>query len=169
MSDCALPPRLLSVDEARARLLRAVVPLADIEEVALALGLGRVLASDVVARVDVPPANNSAMDGFALRYADLLAAAGHALPVAQRIPAGHIAPPLAVGTAARIFTGAEIPPGADVVVMQEDCEYDAQQLVLKPAAVAQVQRQLGNCPCPKSAKDSGEHENGPYAPRLSLR
>lgn len=139
MSDCALPPRLLSVDEARARLLRAVVPLADIEEVALALGLGRVLASDVVARVDVPPANNSAMDGFALRYADLLAAAGHALPVAQRIPAGHIAPPLAVGTAARIFTGAEIPPGADVVVMQEDCEYDAQQLVLKPAAVAQVQ------------------------------
>ncbi len=139
MSDCASASGLLSVDEARARLLRAVVPVADTEVVALATALGRVLASDVVARVDVPPADNSAMDGFALRHADLLTAAGHALPVVQRIPAGHIAPPLAVGTAARIFTGAEIPPGADVVVMQEDCEYDAQQMVLKPAAVAQVQ------------------------------
>ncbi len=138
MSDCALPSGLLSVDEARSRLLRAVVPVVEVEEVALAMGLGRVLACDVAARVDVPPTDNSAMDGFALRYADLLAAAGLALPVAQRIPAGHIAQPLAVDTAARIFTGAEIPPGANVVVMQEDCEYDTQQMVLKPAAVAQV-------------------------------
>ncbi len=138
MSDCALPSGLLSVDEALARLLRAVVPVVEVETVALAAAFGRVLAGDIAARVDVPPADNSAMDGFALRRADALAAPGYVLPIAQRIPAGQQPQPLAVGTAARIFTGAEMPPGADVVVMQEDCEYDAQQMALKPAAVAQV-------------------------------
>ena len=71
-------------------------------------------------RLDVPPADNSEMDGYALRCADV-AAAGAVLPVSQRIPAGVVGAPLAPGSAARIFTGAQVPPGADAVVMQEQC------------------------------------------------
>ena len=82
--------------------------------------LGKVLAGDVVSSVDVPPRDNSAMDGYAFRYADA-AAAGFSLPLSQRIPAGTAPAPLEGGTAARIFTGAEIPENADTVAMQEDC------------------------------------------------
>ena len=80
---------------------------------------GRVLAQDVVSTLEVPPQDNSSMDGYALRCADI--APGRALPVSQRIPAGSQGAPLQAGTVARIFTGAPIPPGADAVVMQEDC------------------------------------------------
>ncbi|MFM2329098.1 MAG: hypothetical protein RLZZ494_1201, partial [Pseudomonadota bacterium] len=80
-----------------------------------------VLAQALVSPLDVPPADNTAMDGYALRAADV-AAAGTVLPVSQRIPAGVVGQPLAAGTAARIFTGAQVPPGADAVVMQEQCE-----------------------------------------------
>ena len=69
----------------------------------------------------MPPADNTSMDGYALRAADV-PAAGAVLPVAQRIPAGHVGQPLLPGTAARIFTGGQVPPGADAVVMQEQCE-----------------------------------------------
>lgn len=79
------------------------------------------LAEDVRSLVDAPPADNSEMDGYAVRVADL-AAAGTELVVAQRIPAGTVGQPLQPGTAARIFTGAQVPPGADAVVMQEDTE-----------------------------------------------
>ena len=79
------------------------------------------LAQDVVSALDVPPADNTAMDGYALRCADVVAA-GTVLPVSQRIPAGVSAPALHPGTAARIFTGAQIPAGADAVVMQEQCD-----------------------------------------------
>lgn len=79
--------------------------------------LGAVLAGDITAGIDVPAEDNSAMDGYALRAAD----AGRPLPVSQRIPAGTAPKPLAPGSAARIFTGAPVPEGADVVVMQEDC------------------------------------------------
>ena len=82
---------------------------------------GRVLAEDVRSLIDVPPADNTAMDGYALRCADV-PAAGTVLPVSQRIPAGAPGQPLQVGTAARIFTGAQVPAGADAVVMQEQCE-----------------------------------------------
>ena len=81
---------------------------------------GRVLAQDVVSKLEVPPQDNSSMDGYALRCADL--APGRALEVSQRIPAGSQGLPLLAGTVARIFTGAPIPPGADAVVMQEDCQ-----------------------------------------------
>jgi molybdopterin molybdotransferase len=81
---------------------------------------GRVLAQDVVSQLEVPPQDNSSMDGYALRCADLVP--GRALPVSQRIPAGSQGLPLLAGTVARIFTGAPIPPGADAVVMQEDCQ-----------------------------------------------
>ncbi len=81
---------------------------------------GRVLAQDVVSKLEVPPQDNSSMDGYALRCADL--APGRSLPVSQRIPAGSKGLPLLAGTVARIFTGAPIPLGADAVVMQEDCQ-----------------------------------------------
>ena len=84
-------------------------------------GLGRVLAADVRSALDVPPQDNSSMDGYALRAADV-PAAGTELQVSQRIPAGVVGQPLQPGTAARIFTGAQLPAGADAVVMQEQCE-----------------------------------------------
>jgi len=121
-------PGLLTVDDARARLLAAAVPPSQTEIVPLASARGRVLAAAQRALVDVPPADNSAMDGYALRLADLRA--GDALAVAQRIPAGSVPSALSPGTVARIFTGAEIPPGADVVVMQEDCREEDGQLVI---------------------------------------
>src|SRR5512146_1578391 len=115
-------PPLLTLDEALARLLGAVEPLpaTQAERVSTFDALGRVLADDVHSTLDVPPADNTSMDGYAVRAADV-PAAGAVLPVAQRIPAGVVGAPLAAGTAARIFTGAQVPPGADAVVMQEHC------------------------------------------------
>jgi len=111
---------MLSVDAARARLLAgARVPSAT-ETVPADLALGRVLAAPLVSAVAVPPLDNSAMDGYALRLTD--ASEGRWLAVTQRIPAGQIGQPLEPGAAARIFTGAPIPAGADTVVMQEDCD-----------------------------------------------
>ncbi|MCM2492947.1 molybdopterin molybdenumtransferase MoeA [Burkholderia glumae] len=112
---------LLSTAEALAALLGAAAPLAQTETVPTLDALGRVLAVDVVSPLDVPPMAISAMDGYAVRVADLTQGARR-LPVSQRIPAGHAAAPLAAGTAARIFTGAPLPPGADAVVMQEQAE-----------------------------------------------
>ena len=99
-------------------MLARVEPLDSPEELSTFEALGRVLALDVRSTLDVPPADNSAMDGYALRHGDL-AGPGTMLPVSQRIAAGHVGTPLMPGTAARIFTGAPIPPGADTVVMQE--------------------------------------------------
>lgn len=120
MSEPAAPrPPLQSLDEALARLLGAVAPLGRVEGISTFEALGRVLAAEVVSTLDVPPADNTAMDGYALRVAD---AAADVLPISQRVPAGSVPQPLQPGTAARIFTGAPIPPGADCVVMQELCE-----------------------------------------------
>ncbi|SHM86132.1 gephyrin-like molybdotransferase Glp [Rhizobacter sp. OV335] len=122
-SPSAVRSPLLSLDDALARLLAAVQPLpADQAETLSTFdALGRVLAADVHSRLDVPPLDNTAMDGYALRSADV-PTAGTLLPVSQRIPAGSVPSELQPGTAARIFTGAPIPPGADAVVMQEQCE-----------------------------------------------
>jgi molybdopterin molybdotransferase len=113
---------LISADDALARLLAAVAPLGRTDDVSTPDAWGRVLARDVVSTVNVPPEDNSAMDGYAIRIADLVDGAGTLLPVSQRIVAGRPGLPLAAGTAARIFTGAQVPPGADAVVMQEHCE-----------------------------------------------
>jgi molybdopterin molybdotransferase len=110
---------LKSLDDALAQLLAAVSPLQATESVATLQADGRVLAVDVVSALQVPPQDNSAMDGYAVRVADIAATA--ALAVSQRIPAGASGEPLQPGTVARIFTGAPIPKGADAVVMQEDC------------------------------------------------
>ena len=120
---------LLSVDEALAQLLAAAKPVPDIEEVATLEATGRVLAKPQRSTMDVPPMDNSAMDGYALRLSDLRK--GSALLVKQKIMAGSVGKPLEPGTAARIFTGAPIPPGADAVVMQEDCEVQGEQVTIK--------------------------------------
>ena len=115
-------PPLMSLDDALATLMQAVRPFdaAQASQVSTFDALGRVLAADVRSLVDVPPADNSAMDGYAMRCADV-PVAGTTLTVSQRIPAGVVGEPLVPGTAARIFTGAQVPIGADAVVMQEQC------------------------------------------------
>lgn len=110
------PKSLLPLGDALEQLLESHTADIAIEEVALDAALHRVLASDQDALIDVPPADNSAMDGYALRSID----AGRALPMTSRVAAGDVPQALEDGGIARIFTGAEIPRGADAVVMQED-------------------------------------------------
>ncbi len=119
-------PTLLSLDDVLQRLLAVAHErvLPDLEKVDTFDSLGRVLARGVVSALDVPPADNTSMDGYAMRAADV-PAAGTVLPVSQRLPAGVVGQPLQPGTAVRIFTGAQVPPGADAVVMQEQCSATA--------------------------------------------
>lgn len=135
---------LMPVEEALERLLALAeaAPIGDTEEVALADAEGRVLARELVAGLDLPPWPNSAMDGYALRLADWQ---GEALPVSQRIFAGHAPQPLQPGTCARIFTGAPLPEGADCVEMQENAEVleDGRVRFLEPLAVDQNVRPKG--------------------------
>ena len=112
---------LKPLDEALAELLAQAALLAGADTVNTFDADGRVLAQAATSPLQVPPNDNSSMDGYAVRCADV-PAAGVELPVAQRIPAGAFGVPLAAGTAARIFTGAPVPEGADAIVMQEDCE-----------------------------------------------
>ncbi|MDO8959074.1 MAG: molybdopterin molybdotransferase MoeA [Rhodocyclaceae bacterium] len=116
---------MLSYEEALDHLLATAVPIAEVELTPLADLRGRYLAEALVSTVTVPPLDNSAMDGYAVRCADVTAA-GVSLPVEQRIPAGSVGHALAAGTAARIFTGAPVPKGADAVVMQEFCAHGPQ-------------------------------------------
>ena len=116
-------------EDMRAALLAAATPLSTVEQVPTAEALGRVLAVDQISSLDVPPLDNSSMDGYALRCADV-PTAGTRLVVAQRIPAGSVGHTLAPGTAARIFTGAPIPHGADAVVMQELCSLDGDGVLI---------------------------------------
>ena len=111
---------LLSVDEALETLLAGATPVAEVEQVPTMAAVNRVLAEAQRSTMDVPPMDNSAMDGYAVRLADLRSPDAK-LRVAQRIPAGSVGKPLETATAARIFTGAPVPPGADAVVMQEYC------------------------------------------------
>jgi molybdopterin molybdotransferase len=121
---------LLSVDEALERLLAGARPVAETELVPTLSAGGRVLALAQRSTMNVPPMDNSAMDGYAVRLADLEGAEPR-LRVAQKILAGAVGAPLPAGTAARIFTGAPIPPGADAVVMQEHCAAEGDQIVVK--------------------------------------
>ena len=116
-----MKPPMLSVREALTQLLDAASAVDGVERVPTLEGNGRVLAQDMLATIDVPSADNTQMDGYAVRARDCESGSA-TLRVAQRIPAGTVGAPLEPGTAARIFTGALIPPGADAVVMQEQCE-----------------------------------------------
>jgi len=113
-------PPMLTAQQALDHLLSNAVTVNESEKVNTQAALGRVLAEDVKSLVDVPPLDNTSMDGYAVRCADTVTP-GQTLRIAQRIPAGSIGTQLEPGTAARIFTGAPVPPGADAVVMQEDC------------------------------------------------
>jgi molybdopterin molybdotransferase len=117
---------LLSVDEALARLLAEARPVKDVEAVSTLEATNRILARAQRSTMDVPPMDNSAMDGYAVRLAD-----GTRLTVKQKIMAGSVGKPLEPGTAARIFTGAPIPPGADAIVMQEHCAVENEFVVIK--------------------------------------
>lgn len=118
-------PPMLTAQQALDHLLSHSVAVNEVEKVAMQAALGRVLAENVSSLVDVPPLDSTSMDGYAVRCADTTAP-GSALKIAQRIPAGSMGTELEPGTAARIFTGAPIPLGADAVVMQEDCAVDGE-------------------------------------------
>lgn len=117
---------LLSVDEALARLLAEARPVAGIEEVPALEATNRILARSQRSTMDVPPMDNSAMDGYAVSTKD-----SAKLRVAQKIMAGSVGKALEPGTAARIFTGAPIPPGADAIVMQEHTSLEGDQVQLR--------------------------------------
>ena len=112
--------QMLDFDTALANLLAAARQITDVETVPLLAANGRVLAQDIVAPIDVPGFDNSAMDGYALNIADFAAPPSDFL-ISQRIAAGEVGTSLAAGEAARIFTGAPIPAGANAVAMQEVC------------------------------------------------
>ncbi len=116
------PRGLMALEEALQRLLAQAEPVVEVETVPTVAAVGRVLAHDVVAALDVPGFDNSQMDGYAVRCADVAEAlaVGRPLPVALRVAAGHEAPALPPGAVARVFTGAPLPAGADAVVMQEE-------------------------------------------------
>jgi len=129
-------PALRPLDEALADLLAQARALDGLEQVSTFDADGRVLAQGVVSALQVPPQDNSSMDGYAVRSADLQAA-GSLLRVTQRIPAGGVGTTVQPGCAARIFTGAPIPPGVDAVVMQEDCEVLSDPSTLRVDVVPQ--------------------------------
>jgi molybdopterin molybdotransferase len=122
---------LLSVDEALAQLLSSARPVDEVEDVPTLQATKRVLARPQRSTMDVPPMDNSAMDGYAIRLSDLRASPK--VKVAQKIMAGGVGKPLEPGTAARIFTGAPIPPGADAIVMQELAVVEGDSVSFKKA------------------------------------
>ena len=111
---------MLTVDQAQQKLIESISPLANTKTVALSNALNRVIARTYHAGMNVPLVDNSAMDGFAVNTADI-SAIPITLPLSQRIVTGHVPAPLQAGTAARIFTGAQIPENSNAVVIQENC------------------------------------------------
>ena len=132
--DCfAFGGSLLAIDAAQRMIVERVTPVAGIERVPLRQALGRTLGEDIAAPIAVPGYDNSAVDGYAVRFDDLHADKSTTLRCIDRITAGHDpSAALMPGTAARIFTGALLPEGADVVIMQEDCERDGDSVIIRP-------------------------------------
>ncbi|WP_246542660.1 molybdopterin molybdotransferase MoeA [Paludibacterium yongneupense] len=144
----------MTLSAARESLLRQAEPVGQTETVPLLQAPGRILARSVVAGLAVPPHDNSAMDGYAIRACD----AALTLPISQRIPAGSVPVPLEAGTAARIFTGAMLPEGADCVVMQEHCHVDdaGRVRITTPAAIgANIRRAGEDIACGRVAIEAG--------------
>lgn len=142
--DCfAFSGPLLPVDEVERLIAERVAPVAEVETVAMAGALNRVLAADVTSEADLPPFDNSAVDGYAVRQADLSASAETRLAVVDRLAAGHAsARALSAGEAIRIFTGAPMPAGADTVFMQEDCRVEGASVVVPPGLKRGANRRL---------------------------
>src|SRR5437016_5246634 len=142
--DCfAFSEPLLPVAEAERLIAERVSPVAEIETVKLSAARGRVIARDVVAPIDLPPFDNSAVDGYAVRHADLDPKAETRLAVVERVTAGHAAAHvLKGGTAVRIFTGAPMPAGADTVFMQEDVQTENDWVIVPPGLKPGANRRL---------------------------
>ncbi len=117
---------LIPYDQALENLLSFASSVNNTESVVLTEALNRILAEDVKSTINVPPAANSAMDGYAIRFSDVNSGATTTLKVTQRIPAGDVGDVVETGTAARIFTGAPVPAGADAVIMQEQVTVDGE-------------------------------------------
>jgi molybdopterin molybdotransferase len=151
--DCfAFNGPLLPIAEAERMIVERVVAVAECETVALREAAGRVLAEDIVAPVSVPPFDNSAVDGYAVRAADLNAEGETRLGVVDRVAAGHATThALAPGEATRIFTGAPMPPGADTVFMQEDCRVEHDCVVVPPGLKRGANRRLAGEDLPAGA------------------
>ena len=151
-------PPMLTAQQALDHLLSHAQTVRESEKVAMQAALGRVLAENVNSLVDVPPLDNTAMDGYAVRSADI-ATSGKSLKIAQRIPAGSMGTPLESGTAARIFTGAPVPPGADAVVMQEDCALESEggqvTINIAPTAGQWIRRRGEDLTAGKTALTAG--------------
>jgi molybdopterin molybdotransferase len=142
--DCfAFSGPLMPVDEVERLIAERIVPVVETEVVDLARASGRVAATDVLAGVDLPPFDNSAVDGYAVRHADLQRGAETRLAVVDRITAGHgSARALGAGEAIRIFTGAPMPVGADTVFMQEDCRVEGGAVFVPPGLKIGSNRRL---------------------------
>ena len=128
-ADSCASPGLISVEQAIENILAKAEPVEQIEQVDILEALNRVLAEDLFSTIDVPGYDNSAMDGYAVHSEDCQSP-GCMLPVTQRIPAGQVGSALEAGSAARIFTGAPVPEGADAVVMQEMCVQEGNNVTL---------------------------------------
>ena len=135
MSQQKVQAKLMPIDDALASLLASLCPIDGEERIPLAEAVGRVLTQDVIASMSVPPHGSSAMDGYALRSADIVEVPRD-LPITQRIPAGAVGVELKAGEAARIFTGAPLPAGADAVVMQENTEEHSGKVRILQSAAA---------------------------------
>ena len=150
---------MLTAQQALDHLLSHAKPVTQTESVPMQASLGRVLAENVNSLVDVPPLDNTSMDGYAVRTADT-ATPGQVLRIAQRIPAGSVGTQLEPGTVARIFTGAPVPLGADAVVMQEDCaiaegSVDQVQVNIAPAVGQWIRRRGEDLTAGKTALTAG--------------
>nr|WP_251369013.1 gephyrin-like molybdotransferase Glp [Polynucleobacter sp. JS-Mosq-20-D10] len=152
-------PPMLTAQQALDHLLSHAEPVSETETLAMQAALGRVLAESVNSLVDVPPLDNTSMDGYAVRTTDTNTP-GQTLTIAQRIPAGSMGTQLEPGTAARIFTGAPVPPGADAVVMQEDCavpegSIDQVQVNVAPISGQWIRRRGEDLTAGKTALTAG--------------
>jgi molybdopterin molybdotransferase len=150
---------MLTAQQALDHLLSNAKAVSESDTVAMQAALGRVLAESVNSLVDVPPLDNTSMDGYAVRTADTQIP-GSTLKIAQRIPAGSMGTQLEPGTAARIFTGAPVPPGADAVVMQEDCAIsdgtaDHVQVNIAPTSGQWIRRRGEDLTAGKTALSAG--------------
>jgi molybdopterin molybdotransferase len=132
--DCfAFSGALLPIAEMERLIVERVAPVAEVEELPLGQALGRAIAADFVATDDLPSFDNAAVDGFAVRHADLATDTDTRLVIAECVMAGHVAAhPLAPHEAIRIFTGAPMPVGADTVFMQEDCRVEGNAVIVPP-------------------------------------
>jgi molybdopterin molybdotransferase len=142
--DCfAFGGPLMSIEDMERLIIERVTPVTEVEQVPLQAAGGRVLAADVIAPIDLPPFDNSAVDGYAVRHADLAASGETRLEVSDRLQAGRAsAHAVAAGEAVRIFTGAPMPQGADTVFMQEDVRTEGAAVIVPPGLRPGANRRL---------------------------